>query len=433
MNDFQHRHSRDKDTEVKTKTCAPISPIPIRGRAIAYDVHTPSLAASRPSLPQAGETKSSGFSTILHLSRLREGKRGTRRGGPVTPYAITLPTKGREKKSEYILSSIRWLNVWILAFAGMTMLGVCSTSAHAHDVYVTNEKDNTITVFDSNTFEIKKTIAVGKRPRGLTFSKDHKLLYICASDSNAVQIMDVATGKIIDELPSGEDPEQFALSSDNRTLFIANEDNAVTTVVDTVEKKVIAQIDVGVEPEGMAVSHDGKLHVTTSETSNMVHWIDTSTLKQTATTLVSQRPRAAEFSPDDKLLWTTTEVGGRVHVIDTATKQQVTEIKFKIKGVARDKIQPVGVRLTRDGKYAFVALGPANHVAVIDAKTYDVLKYIVVGKRVWQLAFTPEQDKLFTTNGVSGDVTVIDIATLEAVQSVKVGRYPWGVDVLPTQ
>jgi YVTN family beta-propeller protein len=101
--------------------------------------------------------------------------------------------------------------------------------------------------------------------------------------------------------------------------------------------------------------------------------------------------------------------------------------------VARDKIQPVGIQLSKDGKYAFVALGPANHVAVIDAKTYEVLKYILVGKRVWQLAFTPEEDKLFTTNGVSGDVTVIDVATLEALHSVKVGRYPWGVAVLPTQ
>ncbi len=316
------------------------------------------------------------------------------------------------------------------AVAGL-LLTVFLAPAQAHDVYVSNEKDNTISVFDSNTLEVTKTIPVGKRPRGITFSKDFKTLYVCASDSNAIQELDVATGKVIDELPSGEDPEQFALSPDGTLLYVANENNAVTTVIDVVAKKVKAQVDVGVEPEGMAVSPDGKMSVTTSETSSMVHWIDTATFQQVATTLVGQRPRSARFSDDGTKLWVSAEVGGTVHVIDTASKQQIKEISFKIPGVARDKIQPVGVKLTKDGKYAFVALGPSNHVAVIDAKTYEVLKYILVGKRVWQLAFTPEEDKLFTTNGVSGDVTVIDVATLEAIKSVKVGRYPWGVAVLP--
>lgn len=39
---------------------------------------------------------------------------------------------------------------------------------------------------------------------------------------------------------------------------------------------------------------------------------------------------------------------------------------------------PEQFALTRDGRYAFVALGPANHVAVVDAKTYQPLKYLLV-------------------------------------------------------
>jgi PQQ-dependent catabolism-associated beta-propeller protein len=312
---------------------------------------------------------------------------------------------------------------FLLAFSG---------ASQAHLVYVSNEKDNTISVFDSNTFEIVKTIDVGKRPRGITFSNDSKYLYVCASDSDAVQVLEVATDKILDDLPSGEDPELFALSPNNRHLYIANEDNAVMTVVDTVDRKVIAQIDVGIEPEGVAVSYDGKTAVGTSETTNMVHWINTETFEQYATTLVDQRPRYAQFTKDNKLLWVSSEIGGTVAVMDVASQKTTKTISFKIKGVARDKLQPVGIKLTSDGKYAFVALGPSNHVAVVDAQTYEVLKYIQVGRRVWQLALTPEEDKLFTTNGVSGDVTVIDVASLEAVKSVKVGRYPWGVAVLPT-
>ena len=78
-----------------------------------------------------------------------------------------------------------------------------------------------------------------------------------------------------------------------------------------------------------------------------------------------------------------------------------------------------------------MALGPANRVAVINTQTYEVEKYVLVGQRVWQLAFTPDQKTIICTNGVSNDITFIDVATDEPVQSVTVGALPWGVVVSP--
>jgi YVTN family beta-propeller protein len=89
----------------------------------------------------------------------------------------------------------------------------------------------------------------------------------------------------------------------------------------------------------------------------------------------------------------------------------------------------VGVRITKDGKRAFIALGPANRIAVIDTAKFEVEKYLLVGQRVWQLAFTPDEKLLFTTNGSTNDVSVIDVEKLRVVRSIKVGRYPWGVVV----
>jgi YVTN family beta-propeller protein len=91
----------------------------------------------------------------------------------------------------------------------------------------------------------------------------------------------------------------------------------------------------------------------------------------------------------------------------------------------------VGVQFTADDATAFVALGPANRVAVIDTKTYKVRKYLLVGQRVWQMAFTPDQKYLLTTNGLSNDISVIDVAGLDVVKSIQVGRLPWGVVVSP--
>lgn len=94
-------------------------------------------------------------------------------------------------------------------------------------------------------------------------------------------------------------------------------------------------------------------------------------------------------------------------------------------------LQPVGVQLTRDGKRAFVALGPANRVAEIDQQSFKVRRYHLVGQRVWQLALSPDESRLYTTNGNSGDVSVIDLRRDEVIKSIPTGRGPWGVVVLP--
>jgi YVTN family beta-propeller protein len=85
------------------------------------------------------------------------------------------------------------------------------------------------------------------------------------------------------------------------------------------------------------------------------------------------------------------------------------------------------VRIKGDGSKIFVALGPAARIAVIDAESYEVEKYMLVGQRVWNLDFSPDEKRIFTTNGVSNDVSVIDLDTLKVVKSIKVGRLPWGV------
>ncbi|MEM7750682.1 MAG: beta-propeller fold lactonase family protein, partial [Pseudomonadota bacterium] len=65
--------------------------------------------------------------------------------------------------------------------------------AAAFTVYVTNEKGNTVTIIDSETWEVTGTIEGGQRPRGITISPDGKHLYVCASDDDTVRVFDTAT------------------------------------------------------------------------------------------------------------------------------------------------------------------------------------------------------------------------------------------------
>ena len=237
------------------------------------------------------------------------------------------------------------------------------------------------------------------------------------------------TDTIIGELPSGEDPETIALHPNGTTIYTANEDDALLTVIDIPSAQVITQIDVGVEPEGLAVSPDGSKMVVTSETTNMVHWIDTQTNKNYANSLVGARPRSAMFTKDSSQLWVTSEIGGQLTVFNVADQSVKHELTFAIKGIHRDRIQPVGILLMQSKPLAFVALGPSNHVAVINTQTMEIVKYLLVGRRVWQLALNQDESLLLTTNGISGDISIIDTNQLSTIKSIKVGRYPWGIAV----
>lgn len=304
-----------------------------------------------------------------------------------------------------------------------------ASPSFADKMFVSNERSNTISVLDIASWEVIAEFDAGNRPRGITVSPDGTLVYVAASDDDTVRVFDTRTYKEMWTLPSGPDPELFVLHPSGNPLFVANEDDNQVTVVDTETHEVLAEVPVGIEPEGIAISPDGGVVVNTTETTNMAHFIDTTDFSNKHHVLVDQRPRYALFSENGLRLYVSAEIGGTVSVIDPLAAGGPTllnKIEFKIPGVRQEMLQPVGMALTRDNTVLFVALGPANHVAVVDANTSQVIGYILVGERVWHLAFTPDQKYLVTTNGNSNDVTIIDVAAQKAIKSVQVGQQPWG-------
>lgn len=317
----------------------------------------------------------------------------------------------------------------ILVAIALTLLS--ALPAQAYIAYTSNERDNTMSVIDLDQMKTVKTVPTGQRPRGITVTPDGKYILVACGDDDDIQIFDSKTLQVVRTI-STPDPELFALRPTGNPLYVSNENNALVTVWDINTGKQLASIPTGVEPEGMAVSPDGRLIVNTSETTDMAHFIDYKSEKMIGAILVGARPRNARFKHDGSEVWVSSELGGTVSVIDPKTRQITHTIKFPVQGLRGDEIQPEDIRFTKDDKLAFVALGPANRVAVVDADTYKVKKYLLVGQRVWHLGFTPDYKYLLTANGESNDVSVIDVPDLTVIKSIPVGQLPWGVVVNPT-
>jgi len=352
-----------------------------------------------------------------------EGDSPRIRSAETPPHPDPLPASG-ERGLTVPCAIAPWLR---LAVSCAALWLATTTSSSAFIAYVSNEKGNTVSVIDTDSWTVTKTIKVGQRPRGIEFSRDGKFVMVAVGDDDTIQVIDTAKQEVVDTLPSGPDPELFTQDAAGKTLYVANENDNTVTAIDLEKRVRIGDIQVGVEPEGMAISPDGKILICTSETTNMAHFIDTATRQITANVLIDSRPRFAEFKRDYSELWVSSEIGGTVSIIDPAKHVVTGKINFSIPGLRSEAIHPVGIGMTKDGKTAFVALGPANRVAVVDGATHAVIKYLLVGQRVWHMAFTPDEKYLVVTNGISNDVSVIDVAAQKVIKTIQVGELPWGI------
>jgi PQQ-dependent catabolism-associated beta-propeller protein len=294
-------------------------------------------------------------------------------------------------------------------------------------VFVTSEKDNAMAVFDPATGQLAGTETLCRRPRHLQATPDRRQLLVACSDDHRVAIWDLASRKVTALLEVGDDPEMFDISPDGRMLYVSNEEDAVLTAFDLATRTKAFEVKVGGEPEGVKVSADGQRVYVTSEVASLVHVVDVATRKVVKNIAVGKRPRRFLLAGGE--LWVSNELDGTVSIIRTSDHTVMATIPFQPQGMRQEDVTPVGMALAPDGKTAYVALGRANHVAVVDVPSRRVSAYVLAGKRAWGLALSRDGRRLYVANGLSDDMTIVDTASRKALRTVRVGRVPHSVVV----
>jgi YVTN family beta-propeller protein len=241
-------------------------------------------------------------------------------------------------------------------------------------------------------------------------------------------VIDTATQQVVDTLPSGPDPELFTQDAAGKILYVANENDNTVTIID-LEKRA-ARRHPGRRRARRHGDQPGRQdpdqYVRDHQHGAFHRHRDAPDRRQRA-----GRCAAALCRIQARRLRIVGFVGDRRHrlVIDPAKRAVTGKITSTFPACESEAIQPVGIGITKDGKTAFIALGPANRVAVVDATSHQVTKYLLVGQRVWHMAFTPDEKYLLVTNGVSNDVSVIDVAAQKVIKTIQVGELPWGITI----
>lgn len=311
--------------------------------------------------------------------------------------------------------------------ASLALIALPAAARDTGQVFVSSEKDNAMAVVQASSASLTGSVPLCKRPRHMQLTPDRTKLLVACSDDHRVLVWDIAAKKVLDWLAVGEDPEMFDLSPDGRMLYVSNEEDSALTAFDLVAKKKAFEVKVGGEPEGVKVSADGQRVYVTSEVASLVHVIDVATRKVEKNIPVGKRPRRFLLAAGE--LWVSNELDASVSVIRTADHTVAATIAFRPPGMRPEDVTPVGMVLAPDGKTAYVGLGRANHVAVVDTASKQVRGYVLVGKRAWGLATSRDGKWLYVANGLSDELSIVDTATLKAVKTIKVGRVPHTVVV----
>ena len=150
--------------------------------------------------------------------------------------------------------------------------------------------------------------------------------------------------------------------------------------------------------------------------------VDVATRKIVKNIPVGKKPRRFLLAGGE--LWVTSEIDGSVSVIGTADHTVQGHHRFKPQGMRPEDVTPVGMALSPDGRTAYVGLGRANHVAVVDVASRRGEGLRAGGQAGLGLALSRDGKRLYVANGLSDDMSIVDTGSLKAARRSRSAACP---------
>lgn len=177
--------------------------------------------------------------------------------------------------------------------------------------YITNGADNTVTIFDYNSFEVIKTLQIsGKKPDAIIYDSFSKnIIAFCGASNNAV-VISVPKNEEIGTIQLGGAPE-FAVSDGKGMIYNNLEDKSEVLAIDIKKMKVVKRFLLGknTAPTGITMDNvTNRLFVTCNDSHTLaVLNPDNSTI--VATLPIGKNVDAVIFDKGSKLIATSNGEG----------------------------------------------------------------------------------------------------------------------------
>ena len=128
-----------------------------------------------------------------------------------------------------------------------------AVSPDGRHAYVVNCWQNSVSVVDTGTDEVVRTIPVGATPWNVAFQPDGALAYVTNANEDSVSVIDTGRHAVVDTIPVDHIPTGLRVTDD--TLWVSNNASATINVVDLASRGVVGSVPLGLtaQPAGIVV------------------------------------------------------------------------------------------------------------------------------------------------------------------------------------
>ena len=316
-----------------------------------------------------------------------------------------------------------------LAVVVLTLAVFGTAPAAAATLFVTNTKSNSISIIDTNTFEMVGTIPLGPgKPNRVVFHPDGRHAWVVYDKSHDLGIVDADARKLVKRVKIGGNPYNLAFSPDGRHLYVLDWSSETSSdeiiIYDLKAERVDGRVEVSTWPAHGVFSHDGKTFYVSGETAGDLTVIDTVT-RTIAARIVHHGGDAMglALTADGKVLYAATGENKGILKIETAANRAAASITLP--GIVHDAV------LTLDGKYLYTTLRKVNKIVVVNTADDKIVATIPQKGFPDLVTMEPNGRYAFVTNRYADLVSVIDLTTHKQVRTIPVGKAPHGMALRP--
>lgn len=298
--------------------------------------------------------------------------------------------------------------------------------------YVTNFRDDTVSVIDVASLAVTHTIRVGDGPMGIAAAPDGTAVYVANFRSGTVSVLDTRTQAVRATIDIGGAANSLAVSPDGRSVYVTNTAANTVEIIDTARAAVVTTIPVDPEPAGIALAPTRQLAFVASFQRAVVDFIDTAAeLALGALPLgdgfLLEGPIGVAVAPNERLVCVTSYFSNQVRFIDL-------DLGF-VRGVLQlEGAGPEAAVFSPDSASAYVVHSGSDQVVRIDTSVpdrifFEVVQTLPVGAGPEAIAVTSDGAFLYVANSGGATVTVVNARRWRQHATIRVGRAPMGVAI----
>lgn len=302
-----------------------------------------------------------------------------------------------------------------VVFAGISLISASSTGASPSQgsLLVANKGEHTLGIVDPAAVKQVATVAeTGVTGHEVIASPDGKLAFIPiygnsgvgkpGTDGSTMDVVDLKQQKVIHTVDFGHGvrPHCPLFGPKDGLLYVTTELDKAVAIIDPKTFKIVGNVPTG-QPEShmLAISADGTRGYTANVGPGTVSVLDMSGRKTVTVIPVAEHVQRISVSPDDRWVFTSDTEKPRLAVIDAKTNKVDRWIELPGEGY--------GSASTPKGKWLLIAMPNANGVAVIDLATLKLAKTISVPSAPQEVLITPDGKTAYVSCDQSEKVAAI--------------------------